>query len=442
MSLLKHVKCKIMRSNYKPVLFILCSVIVSILIGCNQPSDETLNISAGIAKVNITPENPIPMSGYRSRTEPFEGIHDSIYARAIVFSDGTNKTAIISSEVIGFSNDFWDETTQMMEQETGIEAKNILLTTVHSHSGPVTRVYSKDETIEVLTFVESLQRKLVNLVIHADNNLQPASIGSGTGECKMNINRRANDGKGNIQLGRNPYGPCDHEVGVLRIDDPEGNIMSILVNWPCHAVVMGPRNLLISGDWPGAASRYIEDSLNTTIAPIIIGASGDINPIYGPHIDFVDVNSYAYAINAIGYDLSNEAIRVTNEIKTVGTGEIRSLQKSIFLPGKVEEENRLHHESYDPGNKVEIRLSTIKIGDIILAGVNGEVFNQIGVKLKDQSPYRNTFFITHCNGSAGYLVSDAAIPEGGYEVRSTSAASGAEEGIINGLLEMIKELVD
>ena len=128
------------------------------------------------------------------------------------------------------------------------------------------------------------------------------------------------------------------------------------------------------------------------------------------------------------------------DIKTRSTGTIKAVQKNIYLPGKVDEANRLHHQGYDPGNDVEVRLSAIKIGDIIFAGVNGEVFNQIGVKLKNQSPYSNTFFLTHCNGSCGYLVSDDAIPEGGYEVSSTSARSGAESGIIEGFLQMINEL--
>lgn len=425
--------------NSTGILF--CCFLVSLISGFRFYPSPSPELYAGTAKVNITPAVPIPMSGYRSRTKPFEGIHDSIYARAIVFSDGENKAAIISAEIIGFSNSFCEETSRLIDQETGIKPENILLTAVHNHSGPVTRVYTDDASPEVVTYTEELKQKLVRLVILADSHLRPVSMGAGKGECRMNINRRAEDGKGNIQLGRNPYGPCDHEVAVVRIDDAEGNILSLLLNWPCHGVVMGPRNYLISGDWPGAASRYIEDSLDKPVtAPILIGASGDINPIYGPHIDFVDVNSYAYALDAIGADLGKEAIRVSREIQTLPYGTIKAIQKYIYLPGKVEEPNRLHHAAYDPGNEVEVHLSAIKIGPVIFAGVNGEVFNQIGVKLKNLSPFSNTFFLTHCNGSCGYLVSDEAISKGGYEVSSTSARSGAESGIIEGFLQMINEL--
>jgi len=437
MNLLMHVNYHDMRAI--GILFVFS---LFLLTGCNTASNETPGLMAGISKANITPGTPIPMSGYRSRTEPFEGIHDSIYARVVVFSDGKNKAAVVSSEIIGLSDTFWKETTELIEQKTGISAKSILLAAVHNHSGPVTRVYKKDVPPEVHAYVDSLKNVLVGLVNEANNSIQPVKIGAGKGICKMNINRRANDGKGNIQLGRNPYGPCDHEVGVIRIDDRDGNIISLLVDWPCHGVVLGPRNLLISGDWPGATSRYIEDSLETIIAPIIVGASGDINPIYGPHIDFLDVSSYSYAPRAIGYDLGNEVIRVSHEIKTSGYGEVRYSQKSIFLPGKSEDKNRLHHSAYEPGNDVEVRLTAVRIGDIVMGGINGELFNQIGVKIRNQSPFESTFIVTHCNGSAGYLVSEDAIPLGGYEVRSTGAAPGAEQAIIEGLLGLIEELSD
>ena len=53
---------------------------------------------------------------------------------------------------------------------------------------------------------------------------------------------------------------------------------------------------------------------------------------------------------------------------------------------------------------------------------------------------KNTYMITHCNGSSGYLVTDAAYSEGGYEVRTTRVMSGAEKGITENLVEMINGL--
>lgn len=398
------------------------------------------SLQAGAAKIKITPETPIPMSGYAVRKDPFKGVREDIYARAVVISDGKNKALILSGEVIGFSHSFWEECTNIIIKETGIPRENIFLSAVHNHSGPVTGVYNKEVSPEVSAFVNGLKNKLVEVTRMAIKNLSPASIGVGKGECLMNINRMAPNGKGGISLGRNPYGPCDHEVGVIRIDNASGKPIAVMVNWPCHGVVLGPKNYYITGDWPGSASRYLEEHIGgDVVVPMIIGASGDINPLYGPHIDYEVSSSYLFGKEAIAEDLGKETIRVYNNIKTTGKGNISALQRVISLPAK-EEEGKFQQPESKKNNMLEVRLSALKIGGIILTGVSGEVFNQISVKMRGQSPYSNTFMVCHCNGSSGYLITDEAYGIGGYEVNSTRAKSGAEEGIIENLLEMINEL--
>jgi hypothetical protein len=302
--------------------------------------------------------------------------------------------------------------------------------------------------------VEELKDKIVMATKDALKKMVPVSIGAGKGECKMNINRRAPDGSGEISLGQNPYAPCDHEVGVIRVNDKSGNPMAIVINWPCHGVVLGPNNYLITGDWPGAASRYVEEgSGGKLIAPVVVGASGDINPIYGPHIDFEENSSYAYGKDAIGEDLGKESLRVANEILPFSSGKITAVQRVISLPAKDEEEGEYLQPDRKAADSLKVRLSAIKLGNIVLTGVSGEVFNQISVKMRNQSPYAFTFMITHCNGSSGYLVTDDAyqkpgvsgsenkyVPTGGYEVNSTEVKSGAEKAIIGNLLDMISEL--
>jgi len=226
------------------------------------------------------------------------------------------------------------------------------------------------------------------------------------------------------------------------------------MNWPCHGVVLGPNNYLITGDWPGAASRYVEDgSGGKLIAPVIVGASGDINPIYGPHIDFEENSSYAYGKDAIGEDLGKESLRVANDIQSFSSGKITAVQRVISLPAKNGESGRYLQPENKAADSLKVRLSAIKLGNIVLTGVSGELFNQISVKMRNQSPFNYTFMITHCNGSSGYLITDDAyqkpgisgsenkyIPTGGYEAKSTEAKAGAEKAIIQNLLDMISEL--
>ncbi|HBL77163.1 MAG: hypothetical protein A2W90_18665 [Bacteroidetes bacterium GWF2_42_66] len=425
------------RNLFKLLVLTLIILMVSQVDMVAAPKD---GLQAGAAKILITPRTPIPMSGYGGRKDPFKGVHDDIFARAVVVSDGVNKAAIISAEVIGFSHSFWEDCTNLISKETGIPREYILLSAVHNHGGPVLNVYNEGESPAVLAYIKETKSKLVEVTATAVKNLAPTTIGAGKGECKMNINRRANDGKGGISLGMNPYGPCDHEVGVIRINDASGKLISVMVNWPCHGVVLGPRNYLITGDWPGAAATYLEKTLGEdVITPLIIGASGDINPLYGPHIDFEVTNSYAFGKDAIGEDLGKEAIRVANNIRTNGKGKISAIQRVIYLPPK-EWDGKTRQPESMKNDSLKVRLSAIKIGNIVLTGVSGEVFNEISVKMRAQSPYTNTFMVTHCNGSSGYLVTDDSYAIGGYEPRSTRAKSGAEKGIIENLLDMISEL--
>lgn len=431
---------KMKSGNFKYSRQILLSLVFFLMNHVTMATPPETGFKAGAAKIKITPETPIPMSGYGGRKDPFKGVREDIFARAVVISDGSNKVAVLSAELIGFSHSFWEECTSLIRQQTGIPVENIFLSAVHSHSGPVTGVYTKEISPDVSAYVKGVQAKLAEVTRSAMENLAPAAIGAGKGECLMNINRIAPDGKGGIVLGRNPYGPCDHEVGVLRIDNTSGKPIAVLVNWPCHGVVLGPRNYYITGDWPGAASRYLEEYFGeNVVAPMIIGASGDINPIYGPHIDFEVTSSYSFGKDAIGEDLGKETIRIFNGIHVTDNGKLNAAQRVISLPLKNPEGSFQQPESA-AGESLHVRLSAMKIGGIILTGVSGEVFNQISVQMRERSPYSSTFMVTHCNGSSGYLVTDEAYEKGGYEARSTRAKSGAEEGIIENLLDMISKL--
>lgn len=392
------------------------------------------DFQAGTAKANITPPVPIPMSGYSSRTEPYESIHDSLYLRVVTFGDGERNAAVITADVIGLSHDFWEDVIGRVERETGIKREYVLIAPVHNHGGPVTMVYNRDVGPEVKTYMESIKAALVASLKTALGNMKPVAIGCSCGECLMNVNRRARHPNGTITLGRNPYGPCDKEVGVISVTTMDGKPLAVLFNWSCHGVVTGPDNLQITGDWPGAAERRVETMLGDgVIAPVTIGASGDINPIYGPHTD------YSFGVEAVGNDLGDEVMRVMKEIEPVRTGRISAAQRTVTLPGKTDDAVYQQPQQKD-AQGVMVRLTVLKIGTVVLAGFSGELFNEIGSAVKEKSPYRDTFLVTHCNGSSGYFVTDATHEEGGYEARSTRAKPGAEHIIVSELLAMINEV--
>lgn len=391
---------------------------------------------SGSARVNITPSVPVIMSGYSGRPCPFKGVNDSLFAVATVFDDGIKKAAIIAADLIGFSHDSWDELTKLIEKETGILQKYILLSPNHTHGGPATGRYGGETDSNLVEYYGELRDKIVSVTKEALENLQPALIGSGKGICRLSINRRAlNSRTGGLRIGKNPDGPVDHEVGVVRIDNLHGIPFAIFVNWPTHGTVMGRENYMITGDWPGAARRYIERELSPVIASVTAGASGDVNPLY------IELPTFdAGEMEETGIILGKEVVKVSNEISSFRASSINALQRVITLPGKTSGGSWLPQESFDPGPDVIVRLSLVKVGSVVFAGISGEVFSEIGIKIKELSPYKNTHIITHCNGASGYLITDSAYPEGGYEVSATRVMSGAEKAIIDNIVEMLNEI--
>lgn len=396
---------------------------------------DRAGIQAGSSSINITPEVPLPMSGYAGRKQPSSGVHDELFARAMVFDNGKEQACIIQADLIGFSHEFSDKITLKIEEKTGIPKSNIMLIAVHNHGGPSTGVYGKVESSDLEKYLENLEEKLVGVTETAIKNLNSAKLGFGLGKCNMNMNRRARHGDGGIWLGKNPDGPCDHDVAVLRIDHMDSNPMAILVNWPCHATVDGPGNNLITADWPGATVQFIKEKYNQNITiSVTDGSSGDIDPIYGPNDNFNH-------IQAIGIILGEEVIRITENINTIVVSDIKVIQKEIILPGKKESGSRMPDEKLIPGEDVILRLSVMKIGQIVFVGISGELMNEIGVEIKERSPFKNTIVITHCNGSSGYLCTDKSFKEGGYEPMVSETMPGTEGLIIEHVEAMINSLL-
>jgi len=409
----------------------LLGVFLSFISNNENENSVASTLQVGVSKTNITPTTPIRMSGYGNRDEPFKGVHDSLYVTATVFYDGSEKAALITADLIGFSHTFCEETIAKIESSTGIKKDFILLSANHNHGGPVNKTYGENADPNVEKYVAELQQKIINAVTQANGSLQPAMVGMGVGSCTMNINRRARFADGTIWLGRNPDGPCDHDVAVVRIDDLDRNPMALFVNWPCHGTVGGQENYQITGDWMGAAARFVENSFESqVIVPVTAGASGDINPIYGPNNKFGD-------IEAIGMLVGEEVVRIATSIETFPNGNIEASMMTVMANGKKPLDNRKPNQKLESTEKQPINLGALKVGNILFAGVSGELMTEIGMRIKAESPLKNTIIITHCNGSSGYLCTNQSYPEGGYEVMVSRTMPGTEYLISDNLKKMI-----
>jgi hypothetical protein len=397
---------------------------------------DQAGLRVGAVRIDITPASDaaLPMSGYSGRTEGFKAIHDPLHVRTIVIDDGASQAALVACEVIGFSNSLWDEIARSVTDATGIPRENMILATVHTHAAPTLVPYTGQPTEKQVEYLAMVKRAMLDSVLGARKNLQPAKVGFGTGQANVNMNRRARDDQGGWMLGNNPEGVSDKSVSVIRFDSLTGEPIAIVTNYGVHGTVLGPGNLQISADLPGATARFVEQHYgDKVVAPWTSGTAGDQDPIYRTGTDFRNVA-------ALGRILCEEVVKVADTIKTSPRARIRGMQSVVTCPGKrtVQAPGPGKEYRYEDADPVSIRLSLLVINDIAITGVSGEVLTNIGLRLKKESPFTRTIMVTHCNGSSGYLPDDAAYEQVSYEITTARVKQGcAENAIVEGFLKMM-----
>lgn len=313
------------KSFFRSIVLMLIFLLPAMAGAQNKTADKS-PIRMGVSQVNITPPAPTVMAGYAARTTPSTGVHDSLYASAMYFTGDKIKAMIITVDLIGFNSAFIDELKADISKATTIAPENIMITAVHNHGGPSPRSTDSDTTNTVPVYVKFLRERLIYMTTTATKNAVPVRMGISKGSCNLNINRRALIANGSIWLGRNPDGPCDHELVVARFEDMNNKTLAVLLNWPCHGTVSGQDNYQITGDWPGAAARYIRNNEGKdVVVAVTIGASGDINPLYGPGKNFTE-------IEAVGFHVGREACKTLASVNTYPLNEIQTASSVMTFP--------------------------------------------------------------------------------------------------------------
>jgi hypothetical protein len=446
-----------------------CSLVlvVMVLVALVSPGTEAQTarpispLRVGAAKVDVTPApNELPKNGY--------GVLDHLYARAIVLDNGAATAALITVDAGGIAEPMWQAVSQSIAKDLGIPATHVLLTATHTHSAGGQRG-------------PDYAQKIVEAVRLARQRLVPARVGYGTGESYINVNRQIIDPKtGRWWEGPNREGPSDKTVAVVKFETVSGEPIAVYYNYAVHGVITGQLDQ-VSGDIPGATSRYIEESFDDKVVAVWSnGAGGDQNPIYYQQTyDLRDIRTKEYASRGIdisnamppggqglnrsdpgvarlmnqqrqmassmGQFLGEEVLYVTRGIARLdSTVPIAAATTKVTCPGRERtNEGRAGFEgTYKDAAAVDIRLGLLRLGDVMIGAVNAEVFNPIAQRLKRESPFKATMMTTLTNGSArsGYIPDDESYGKFTFEVLSSRLKPGcAETAIVNGILGLIDE---
>ena len=416
-------------------------------------------LRVGAAKVDVTPsQGELPKNSL--------GVLDHLYARAIVIESGSSSAALITVDAGGVQTPIWEAVTRQVESELRIPVANVLLTATHTHSagGPRGADYAQ---------------KIVESVRLAKQRLAPARVGYGTGVSYINVNRQIVDPKtGRWWEGPNYDGPSDKTVAVLKFEAIAGEPIAVYYNYAVHAVIAGQLDQ-VSGDIPGAASKYVEESFDDRVVALwSSGAAGDQNPIYyqqtydlreirikdyakrgvdisnamppgGEGLDRKNpavarlMNQQRQMVSSMGQFLGEEVLHVMRGIERMDTAApVQGGFTTVSCPGRERtNQGRAGFEgTYKDGPPVEIRVGLLRLGDVMIGAVNAEVFNPIAQRLKQESPYKATMMATLTNGSArsGYIPDDESFGKYTFEVLSSRLKPGcAESAIVNGIVGLI-----
>jgi hypothetical protein len=425
-----------MQNRFRPKLLVLCFAAICSPLWC-------INFRAAAVKVDITPASSQWLMGYQARQST--GVHDRIYHRVLAIDDGKTRFYLIASDLCLFSPGVYDEAAGRLQKELGIRRENVWWTVTHSHSTPevgppaMYRALLGRSTHQWnRAYEKQVMDALIQGVKQATARLEPARLAIGSGISMANINRRARDENGRVTLGLNPDGPVDRQIGLLSFVRADGSPIAVVANYAMHGTVLSGDNLKISGDAPGTVAAYVEEKIGTPML-YINGAAGNIAPIYSVYPDPVSGHLSQFrvllgdriltALKSLGTPTGNVSLAVSGI--TVET----PVKKGLAWPPDLNGYMR-RNDAGAPLVRLPVRF--FKINDTLIWSAPVELFCEIEMAVRNQSPFAHTFYFGYANGWFGYLPTSRAFQEGGYEPATSPFTDAAEKDLQQAVVTYIQ----
>jgi hypothetical protein len=404
-------------------------------------------LRAGAAKVSITP-SPDEFPYQIGREKAFVGVHDDVFARALVLDDGKIRVALVVEEVESIQDP--KGTTSQIAQAIGVPESNVIISATHTHESLTVFIHGNQLTPAQQEEIEHSRGGAVAAAKQAAANMQPARIAFGRGEAYVNINNGEQNG---ITSWYDPKGPADKTLDLLRVESTSGQPIALVVNYGTHAETMY-RSVVkdggyeVTGDVPGKVSQIME--ANPTGAPVVLftapaeadelGYFKSLQPADGA-LPEADEGAAGYAlVNEMARRIVASAFEVEATMKPGDSNvNLQAVAGAATCPGgRTRMNNQTHQITTTDGPPVDIPISAIKINDIAIAGVAADIGNQIGREIKQASPVPNTMVVTQLAGAVGYILADASYEHPGHGLGGSPIKAGcAEKAIPNGIARLL-----
>ncbi len=381
------------------------------------PLKGDLDIGVGI--VDITPTESVVLAGSPTQLKS-SSVHSPLFVKALVLSDGVQKIAIVTLDTLKYPVEQVILARQQIEKATGIPARNVIISASHTHRGPLWPYY-KDRLVTPIT----------EAVAMAARELVPCKPGvskgrlEGVSECRRLIKDGSTWNRWLLdpaEAAKYPLeGRADPEFDVLALIGKDGKYKALVYNFACHPT--STRDIAVSADFPGDVQDSIRQHLGYEVPALFLpGACGDVSPIFSAKQE------------AFGEKLGEEIIRCLDRLESVDVASLSMESREVQMPGREDPEfmeadialkwpKQLEHyrKAFNEMKKREkssylFLFSGIRIGkDFAIITNPDELFCEIGISIKKQSPFKFTMVAEQTNGGHGYIPTAKAFAGDGYE---------------------------
>ncbi|MCZ6784263.1 MAG: neutral/alkaline non-lysosomal ceramidase N-terminal domain-containing protein [Proteobacteria bacterium] len=402
---------------------------------------------AGVARATINPPHRSRLIGYGDRFLPSRGVHDDLTATALALDDGETRLVLIALDMLCLNEHVVRGIRRLIEG-SGVTARDrVMISCSHTHAGPV--AYSTElGPSRTRRALSTLTRKILLITSQAMMSCRPVTLHQGRAQAFAAVNRRERGPDGTVKIGVDRSRPVDPGVDVLQLRDESGEPLATLVDFACHPAVLGPRNRLVSAEWPGVMRRMVEEAIGGHCL-FLQGATGDLNPDHEWGDDDFE------AMDRIGRLVGSAALGVCKgglvDREATPLGAARRRLWLPVVPTFDEKGTPLSYrdlasrmtrvprflvdrvlDSVYPWEtvtrerkgrtEVALEIQALRIGECAILGHAAETFSEIGLAIKKGSPFAHTLFAGYTNGCIGYLPTAEAHAEGGYEVEHAPLA--------------------
>ena len=390
---------------------------------------------AGVERIDITPAQPIWLSGYGSRTHLSTGVRTRLWAKALAIRDERRQgVIIITTDLIGLPRAITDVVSARLSRDYSVPRTGILFNSSHTHTGPMVRTspntvfeLNAEDRETINAYSRELTDKLTQVAAASLAKLAPASLTYGSGEALFAVNRRQATEKGYI-IAADPKGPVDRSVPVLRVASIEtGRTVALLAGYACHNTTLTGEFYELSGDYAGFAQRDLEKANPGVTAMFLMLCGGDQNPQPRGTAALAEQHGHTLAETVSGI-VKRPMQAVRGPIRTafeqtrlnfaIHTREIFEQEMRSKNPAQVRRAQAMlnRYDEGDPVRETPYPVQAIAFGkSLTILALGGEVVIDYDLRAKKEYAGRNLIVAGYSNDVMCYIPSLRVLKQGGYE---------------------------